>query len=287
MTRISSLMTPAPLPIDARRDLREALERMEGLKVRQLPVVDAGRLVGVVSETQILRYLRAEPEAGCVPVSLVMGHPFAVDPGAPAAVVARAMTERGLDVAVVVEDERIAGIFTGTDAVRAFAEDRGSDPTPAPVVSAGWPRKILCAVDFSAGSKEAAHAALDVARLSKAAVTLFHSFDLPAQPLDAGDTGAAMLAPLERETDAMLTVLRAELDRPDGPPLQVAHGLGSAAETIVRHARDHAFDLIVVGTHGRTGLRRVFLGSVAEAVLRHAPCPVLVVKERSPLSAQP
>ena len=46
----------------------------------------------------------------------------------------------------------------------------------------------------------------------------------------------------------------------------------------MRHARDHAFDLIVIGTHGRTGVKRILLGSVAEEVTRHAPCPVLVVR---------
>jgi universal stress protein A len=52
---------------------------------------------------------------------------------------------------------------------------------------------------------------------------------------------------------------------------------GSAAAAIVRYARANAIDLIVVGTHGRTGMSRVLLGSVAEAVLRLAPCPVLAV----------
>jgi glycine betaine transporter len=55
-------------------------------------------------------------------------------------------------------------------------------------------------------------------------------------------------------------------------------GVGEPAEEIVRLARDEAVDLIVMGTHGRSGFRHVLLGSVAETVLRTAPCPVFTVK---------
>ena len=51
-----------------------------------------------------------------------------------------------------------------------------------------------------------------------------------------------------------------------------------AAETIVQYARDHAVDLIVMGTHGRRALAHVLMGSVAERVVRMAPCPVLTVR---------
>src|SRR6185295_2000055 len=62
-------------------------------------------------------------------------------------------------------------------------------------------------------------------------------------------------------------------------PIVVASQRGDAADEIVRYARDHGIQLIVLGTHGRTGVTRVLLGSVAERVLRTAPCPVLVVPE--------
>jgi hypothetical protein len=52
---------------------------------------------------------------------------------------------------------------------------------------------------------------------------------------------------------------------------------GDAANEIARYAREHGVDLIVIGTHGRTGMSRALLGSVAERVIRTAPCPVLVV----------
>jgi glycine betaine transporter len=59
-------------------------------------------------------------------------------------------------------------------------------------------------------------------------------------------------------------------------------GVGEPAEEIVRVARDEAVDLIVMGTHGRSGLRHVLLGSVAETVMRTAPCPVFTVKAAAP-----
>jgi len=55
-------------------------------------------------------------------------------------------------------------------------------------------------------------------------------------------------------------------------------GVGKPAEEIVRLAQDEGVDLIVMGTHGRTGLRHVLMGSIAESVMRTAPCPVFTVK---------
>jgi hypothetical protein len=72
--------------------------------------------------------------------------------------------------------------------------------------------------------------------------------------------------------------------------IQVRHVIleGSPAEEIIRYATDQGIDLIVMGTHGRTGLERLLMGSVAEQVVRGAPCSVLVVKmpKRVPV-AQP
>jgi universal stress protein A len=272
---VSALMTRGPLPIDAQQSLAEALHRMEGLSFRHLPVIDGHRVVGMLAEAQILRYAREHPaeELDRVLVTQAMGEAFSVTSDAPVRAVARAMVERRLDAAVVMEKERIAGMFTAVDALSALAELDRDDAAPS-----SWPHKILCAVDFSPGAREAAQAALDLARNSGGAVTLFHAFDLPSSPIDAAHTGAAALAPLEHETDAALAALRADLTRDGGPRVLTAHGLGAAAETVVRHAREHGFDVIVIGTHGRTGIKRAVLGSVAETVVRHAPCPVLVVR---------
>jgi nucleotide-binding universal stress UspA family protein len=76
-----------------------------------------------------------------------------------------------------------------------------------------------------------------------------------------------------------LTMLFADLVERLGTaiPVEVASHHGDAADEIVRYARTHAIQLIVLGTHGRTGVSRVVMGSVAERVIRTAPCPVLTV----------
>jgi nucleotide-binding universal stress UspA family protein len=68
--------------------------------------------------------------------------------------------------------------------------------------------------------------------------------------------------------------------RPVDPGIRVEHVLleGDPAREIVCYSRDHGIDLVVMGTHGRTGLERMLMGSVAEKVLRGASCSVLVVK---------
>ena len=79
--------------------------------------------------------------------------------------------------------------------------------------------------------------------------------------------------------------------RPTNLAIPVTHVLleGDAAAEIVRYAKDAGIDQIVLGTHGRTGLERLLMGSVAERVMREAPCSVLVVKlpKGSPAAAKP
>jgi nucleotide-binding universal stress UspA family protein len=73
--------------------------------------------------------------------------------------------------------------------------------------------------------------------------------------------------------------------RPVNPAIPVQHVLltGNPAEEIIRYAADQRIDLIVMGTHGRTGLERLLMGSVAEKVLRGALCSVLIVKIPKPV----
>lgn len=104
---------------------------------------------------------------------------------------------------------------------------------------------------------------------------------------------AVALAETHRATLTVVYVAQAEPDsdheywrgqltqiRPANPAVPVNHVFlkGDPATEIVRYAHDAGFDLIVMGTHGRTGVERQLMGSVAEKVLREAPCSVLVVK---------
>ncbi len=99
----------------------------------------------------------------------------------------------------------------------------------------------------------------------------------------AGETGACLhvVHVVPRLTDPAVTTARLQVEAQSlaesGLAVRTAVLGGSAATAIVRYARANAIDLIVIGTHGRTGMSRVLLGSVAEAVLRLAPCPVLAV----------
>ena len=151
---------------------------------------------------------------------------------------------------------------------------------------------ILHPTDFSDRANEAFRLAAAVARDYGARLVLFHV--VPPAPAFTGEMGVAMPPEPEsvEEFWAKLNDLRAEGD------LCVERSLvrGDPAEEIVRRARDEKADLIVMGTHGRTGLGRLLMGSVAELVMRRAPCPVLTVKvpvpapvreEREPVLATP
>jgi nucleotide-binding universal stress UspA family protein len=136
-------------------------------------------------------------------------------------------------------------------------------------------RVILHPTDFSPGSAAAFACAADLARDYDARLVVLHAFG-PVVPI--GDEGV-MMSPDSVELRAMA---RQQLDaiRPPIPTVRVEKILvdGTSTEVIRKMAAELKADLIVMGTHGRTGFRRLLLGSVTEEVLRQAPCPVLTVK---------
>jgi acetoin utilization protein AcuB len=133
---IKALMTPFPYFIDLDAALEKAREMMEPQQFRHLPVMSKGRLVGVVSEQAISRAL--EPATGEPPAmdlrvrDVAQLAPYIVDLSVPADVVLNQMARRHLDAALVVKHGRLAGIFTMTDAFRAFADYlRAQFPDPS------------------------------------------------------------------------------------------------------------------------------------------------------------
>jgi nucleotide-binding universal stress UspA family protein len=142
-------------------------------------------------------------------------------------------------------------------------------------------RRILFASDFSKGSGKAFAAAVEMAKTNRATLTVLHVI-VPPVPLSPDQyVGPETWRELDQETRRWA---KRKLDALTGKASKSgvrAAGLavdGSPAQQIVRVAKSKRFDLVVIGTHGRTGLARFFLGSVAGRVVSTAPCPVLTVR---------
>jgi nucleotide-binding universal stress UspA family protein len=142
--------------------------------------------------------------------------------------------------------------------------------------------KILVPVDFSAHSDEAIRVAADFSQRYDASVTLAHVYEIVAYALPDGYVlqTPAQLANLLTEFEKRLSEAKAQAIAAGARRVETVQLQGAPATEIVDYARAQAFDLIVMGTHGRTGLGHALLGSVAERVLRHTPCPVLTVKAK-------
>lgn len=144
-------------------------------------------------------------------------------------------------------------------------------------------KKILCAVDFSDPSREALRVAAGLARTSQATLVLVHVWQPPMWTTDAGlQLPSDAMLEARAEEEAELAAWRVEAKQLGAGEVSAKLIRGVAWDEIVGAARaDRDIDLIVVGTHGRTGLRRALIGSVAERVVRHAPCNVMVVGSRA------
>jgi nucleotide-binding universal stress UspA family protein len=150
-------------------------------------------------------------------------------------------------------------------------------PAPPAETAARPYRKILCAIDFSEPSRVAMRRAVELAASSGASLTLLHVYLAPLAPAEMLPDPRWLKAVID-EAGAALTTWRAEAREGGAREVQVAMLEGVAWSCIVQVAREGGHDLVVVGTHGRTGIKHALLGSVAERVVRHAPCPVLVVR---------
>lgn len=131
-------------------------------------------------------------------------------------------------------------------------------------------KKVLYATDFSSYSNQAYFHAVALAANHRASLTILYVYSPGSSTAEA-----------PRGVNAR-DYWREQLEqiRPVDSSIPVHHVIldGDPAGQIVRYATDAGMDLIVMGTHGRTGLERLLMGSVAEKVLREAPCSVLVVK---------
>ncbi len=143
--------------------------------------------------------------------------------------------------------------------------------------------RILCPVDFSEPSEAALAHAEELARRFSAQLTVLHVVEPIIHPVAYGLPPVAPVnyEDLARESAAKALapiVARLEAAGVQASPLVDA---GAASQRICQVAGEGGYDLVVVATHGYTGLKHVLLGSTAERVVRSCPCPVLTVKARS------
>lgn len=144
-------------------------------------------------------------------------------------------------------------------------------------------RTILLPTDFSECGNFALAYATSLARKFDASIICVHVIEpiVPTvgysgmtEPLPIADISEQLEDSAERELPKL-----AECEECAGIEMEEIIVHGDAAAEIVRVANERAVDLIVISSHGRTGLGRILFGSTAEAVVRHAACPVLVVKQ--------
>jgi nucleotide-binding universal stress UspA family protein len=146
---------------------------------------------------------------------------------------------------------------------------------------ADW-KKICCPVDFSDASRAALEVAADLARRTGASLTLLHAYPIPGYTLPDGSVVASptMMQELAGAADRHLASWRADAEAMGAPAVTAEKVIGEPAREIVGWAQANAADLLVLGTHGRSGLEHALLGSVTERVMRKASCAVLTVRPR-------
>jgi len=146
--------------------------------------------------------------------------------------------------------------------------------------------KILVPTDFSENAHVALERALDLRQRFGATVTLFHAFQVPISYPNGYVFTIDIVNAIEENARTQMEKVRelaqgraAELaGGASVPPISAKVELGAPATAILEEAKRGAYDLVVMGTQGRTGLAHLFIGSVAERVVRAAPCPVLTVR---------
>jgi nucleotide-binding universal stress UspA family protein len=138
------------------------------------------------------------------------------------------------------------------------------------------PKTILVPTDFSDTAEHGVNYAFALAQTLGAKVSLLYVYVIPEPPGAGGLAGEFVD---ETQQDAQKKLEQSVAKHRGSPAFgRTLLCTGSPSEAIVSTAREIGADLVIIGTHGRRGVRRMLLGSVAESVLRTAPCPVLAVR---------
>lgn len=139
---------------------------------------------------------------------------------------------------------------------------------------------VLCPIDFSDRARQALDAVPGLVRPG-GRVTLLHVIEAPV-PFAGMQAVPGFLEDLDKRSTKLLEAWATDLRSKASVPVTTKLTLGNAGEQILDVIEDDpTIDLVVIASHGRTGVRRALLGSIAEKVVRHARCPVLVVRPRT------
>jgi len=143
-------------------------------------------------------------------------------------------------------------------------------------------KKILVPIDGSDTSLKAAKYAIKAAKCEKAQIICIHVIAISENTSEFEDKPQTYYDELRKSTRPWFEVIKEAGKKmgvsDDNITTDILTNFSSIPEAIVRYASDKNADLIVMGTKGRTGLKRLLMGSVAESVVRHAHSPVLVVR---------
>lgn len=146
------------------------------------------------------------------------------------------------------------------------------------------PKHILAPTDFSHHAEAAVKSAFELAEQFDATVHLVHTLAEPVsaiapEPMIVAAPPPEFYEESEKTCKEALQKVASQFGKPD-TKVQTAALWGSPVDTVLEYAQREPIDLIVISTHGRTGLSHVLLGSVAESIVRNAPCPVLTLRDK-------
>jgi nucleotide-binding universal stress UspA family protein len=152
---------------------------------------------------------------------------------------------------------------------------------------AAW-KKLCCAIDFSDASRAAMRQAAALARRLDAELDLLHvHVPQPVAPPDLVTPALDFAEIASAELKGAMAAWQEEAERIAGRAVRSTVLPGAVVDEIVRFTTERGHDLVIVGSHGLTGVKRLLLGSVAERVVREAPCPVLVIRGAASANADP
>ena len=137
--------------------------------------------------------------------------------------------------------------------------------------------RILVAVDGSKYSEYAVDQAISLGGMCNSTIFLISVVDLYPEQMAVAP---GLLEKMSEEARKYLDKAEAKVNQANIPCETIVHMGGKPHEFIVKEAKEKDIDLIVMGTHGRTGLTRIILGSVAQNVIGHSPCPVMIIPAR-------